>query len=431
MANKDGSGENVTTHAIRFQDKNYRLTREWVGKQVDAEAYNNDDWRWPTLKFLSFHEGKLILLNTCENQSYKLSLQIQEGHLMVSCSCGNAGSTICEHAYAGIYTIIWHLGERYFEKLKPGGSMALAFTHGNHFDKKESTAGIDVFPRPELKSVFQLAQKMEQINLPAILKLPASSAQAEATHSEEALGYLLIISSRNKLLPALLPCLGKLNKNKTGIKTFNHFLSGVQKQYSDIVTNSQKELNTACFHLWKMVEKLPGHLINEQAPKQLKDSQGAVLDAWKKLFPLLQKQSFVYSYYLYGVRELKNRPARGRIKKITISESLPSIRFVLVDKGAFYQFQMHVLVNGKELSGYDAGITLFIQHQQILYLLPSLRDAAIAEWIHRSGGWISIFKEHLSRFEETILTPLKESYTIDLLPLKRKRKASPVLFFYV
>ncbi len=422
MANENGFGENATTHAIRFQDRNYRLTREWVGKQVNAEVYRNDDWRWPTLKFLSFHEGKLILLNTCENRSYKLSLQIQEGHLMVSCSCGNTGSTICEHAYAGIYTIIWHLGEHYFQKLQPDGAMTLAFTHGNHFDKKESTAGIEVSPRPELKSVFQLAPKLEQINLPAILKLPAPPSQAEATHSEEALGYLLIVSSRNKLLPALLPCLGKLNKNKTDIKTFNHFLSGVQKQYSGLITDSQRELNAACFHLWKMVEKLPGHLIKEQASKQWEDSQGAVLDAWKKLFPLLQKQSFVYSYYLYGVRELKNRPARGRIKNITLSESLPSIRFVLADKGAFYQLQMQVWVNGKELSGYDAGTTLFIQHQQILYLLPSLKDAAIAEWIHRSGGWITVFKEHFSQFDQEVLKPLRENYKIEIVVPKRRIK---------
>lgn len=422
MANKGGSGENATIYTIRFQDKNYRLTREWVGKQVSDEAYSNDDWRRPTLKFLSFHEGKLILLNTCENRSYKLALQIRDDHLLVSCSCGNTSSTICEHAYSGIYAIIWHLGEQYFEKLQPDGPMVLAFTHGKHFDKKESTAGIDVFPRPELKSVFQLAPKLEQINLPAILKLPAPPARTEALHFEEALGYLLIISFRNKLLPALLPCIGKLNKNKTDIKTFNNFLSGVQKQYSDIVTDNQKDLNTACFHLWKMVEKLPGYLIKEQASKQLQDRQSAVLDAWKLVFPLLQKQPFVYSYYLYGVRELKGRPARGRIKKIALSDSSPSIRFVLADKGAFYQFQMQVWVNGKELSGYDSGITLFIQHKQILYLLPSLRDAAIAEWIHRSGGWITVFKEHFSKFEETILTPLRESYTIDFLLFKRKRK---------
>lgn len=418
------SSENATTHTILFQDKNYRLTREWVGKQVDAEAYNNDDWRWPTMKFQSYHEGKLSLLNTCENRSYKLVLQIQDDHLLVGCSCGNSGPTICEHAYAGIYTVIWHLGEYYFEKLQPDGAMALAFAHGNHFDKEESTAGIDVSPRPELKSVFRLAPKMKQINLAAILKLPAPPAQAEIIQSEEALGYLMIISSRSKLLPALLPCFGRLNKDKTDIKIFSNFLSGVQKQYSHLLTDNQKELNTVCYHLWKIVEKSSGQLLPEQPPKNWEDKLDAVFNAWKKLFPLLQKQAFVYSYYLYGVRELKNRPAKKRIKRITLSELLPSLRFTLTDKGAFYQFQMQVWVNGKELSKYDAGVTLFILQQQTLYMLPSLRDAAISEWLHRSGGWITVFKEHFTQFEENVLTPLRESYTIDLLPLKRERKGS-------
>jgi hypothetical protein len=101
---------------------------------------------------------------------------------------------------------------------------------------------------------------------------------------------------------------------------------------------------------------------------------------------------------------------------------LPSLRFTLTDKGAFYQFQMQVWVNGKELSEYDAGVTLFILQQQTLYMLPSLRDAAISEWLHVSGGWITVFKEHFTQFDENVLTPLRESYTIDLLPLKRERK---------
>ncbi|MCW3090488.1 MAG: hypothetical protein JWP81_1557 [Ferruginibacter sp.] len=422
MAIKNNPTGDISPHIIRFQDNNYQLTREWLDKEVDAKVRNNDDWRWPTLKFISYQEGHVTLLNTCGNRSHTLMLQVKDGHLLVNCSCSNTGITICEHAYAGLYTIIWHLGERYFEKLQPNGTIALAFAYKNYFDKEETTAGLNVSVRPELKSVFRLAQKLETIDLPAILKLPALPAQEEVSHPAEALGYLVIISYRSKLLPALLPCVGKLNKIGTDIKIFNQFLSGVQKQYSNLVTDSQQELNTACYHLWKMVEKIPGHIIQKEPIQKMEDKLSAIFGAWKKILPLLQKQQFIYSYYLYGLRELKDRPAKKRIQKITLSELLPALRFMLADKGAFYQLQLQVWLNGKLLTGYDAGIAFFIRHQETFYMLSSLRDAAIAEWIHRSGGWITIFKEHFSQFEQEVLMPLRESYTIETSLSKTMRK---------
>ena len=409
-------------HIIRFGDNNYLLTSSGLAKQVDAGVLNNDDWRWPTLKFLSFEQDKLTLINTCEARSFNLTLQVQDHQLLVYCSCGHAGATICEHAYAGLYALIWHLGERYFEKLQPGGSMPLAFAHKNYFDKEETTAGLDVAARPELKAVYRLAPVVKQLDLPAMLKLPAESVQQKVTVSEEALSYLIIVSFRNKLLPALLPCMGKLNKNGSGIKTWNHFLSGLQKQYNHLLTPSQQELNTACFHLWKKVEKTPGHIIHDENIKTAAGNLAAIFDAWQKSWPLLRQQPFIYTYYTYGIRDLKNKPAKKRIQKITLSDAIPAIRFVLMDKGAFYQFQMQVSVNSKWLTGYDAGITFFIRHQQTLYRLASLRDAALAEWLHRSGGWITVFKEHFNQFEQEILNPLRQSYQVISLSSNRKSK---------
>jgi len=421
MANTDTPSGNTTPKIIRFQDENYRLSTEWLGKQAGTKVLGKGNWHSPTLKFISYQQGSLTLLNTCKNQSYKLALQVQENQLLVNCECGHTGSAICEHAYGCLWTIIWRLGERYFEKLKPDGAIALAFAHKNYFDKKETTAGLDVSLRPELKSVFQLAPKVDPIDLPAILKLPSAPAQEETIISEEALGYLLIISFRNKLLPALLPCMGKLNKNRTDIKIFNQFLSGVQKQYSHLLTDTQKELNTACYHLWKVVEKTPGNIIQAKPIKKLDDILAVIFDSWRKILPLLQRQPFVYSYYLYGVGQLKKRPAKSQIGKIVVSELSPSLRFVLADKGAVYQLQMLITGNGKLISGFETGITLFILHQQTIYMLASLRDAAIAEWIHRSGGWITVFKEHFSGFERKILIPLKESYPVEFVSSKKRK----------
>lgn len=420
--NHSADGRNAPI-AIRFQDKNYQLSTEWLRKQVDAATAKKFKWHSPTLKFLSFHQGKLKLLNTCNKLSYQLILEVQEDRLLVACNCGHGGSTICEHADGALFTILWRLGEHYFEKLQSGGAMALAFAYKSYFDKKESVAGLDVSPRRELETVYQLAPKIESVNLSAILQLPAAPAQPDVPQHDEALAYLLITPSTNKLLPFLLPCLGNLNKDRTGIRSFSQFLRGLQKQYDNLLADSQKELNQVCYQLWKQIEKLPGHIRQESPAKKNTDALLSIFEAWQKIFPVLQKQQFVYSYYLYGVRELKKRPARNRIQRIVLSPDLPILKFQLSDKGAIYQLEMQVSVKGKLLSAYDPGTTLFIQHQQTFYLLGSLRDAAIAEWMHRSGGLITVFKEHFAQFEQDILTPLQTHYTVhSITPRKKKQR---------
>lgn len=369
-----------------------------------------------------FHQGKLTLLNTCNKLSYQLILEVQEDQLLVACNCGHGGSTICEHADGALFTILWRLGEHYFEKLQPDGAMALAFAYKSYFDKKESVAGMDVSPRPELETVYRLAPKMERVNLSAVLQLPAAPVQPDIPQHDEALAYLLITPSRNKLLPSLLPCLGNLSKDRTGIKSFSQFLRGLQKQYDNLLTGSQKEMNQVCYQLWKQVEKLPGHIIQEFPAKKNTDALLSVFEAWQKIFPVLQKQPFLYSYYLYGVRELKKRPAKNRIQRIVLSLDSPTLKFQLSDKGAIYQLEMQVSVNGKLLSGYDPGTTLFIQHQKTFYLLGSLRDAAVAEWMHRSGGLITVFKEHFAQFEQGILTPLQTHYTVHAITPRKRSK---------
>lgn len=421
MAHQNNSGKSGTVHKIPFQDNNYRLTKESLEKYTDALSRNKRDWRWPILKFLSFQQGQLTLLNTCKERSFKLKLQVKDNDLFISCNCDHNKPTLCEHAYGALCTLLWHLGECYFEKLQPGGTITLALAHKSYFDKKESTAGINVSPRPELKSVFRLAPEVEHIDLPAILQLPVPTNSVETLQSDSVLSYLVTIPFRNRLIPALLPCLGRLNKSRTEIKSWDHFLTGVQKQYEPVLTDSQKELNIACYHLWKIVETTPGSIIKGILKKEGDSRLTDIFNAWQKILPSLQKQPFVYTYLLYGIRELKNKPAKRKIEKVVISEQAPSVAFVLLDKGAFYQFHMQVRVNGKLLPHYDAAATFFVQHHQTLYMLSSLRDAALAEWLYRSGGWITVFKEHFALFEQEVLKLLRENYTIEVTASKRKQ----------
>jgi len=187
--------------------------------------------------------------------------------------------------------MILHLGETYFEKLKPGGIMEMAFLHKRHFDKKEIDVGLDVSARAEIQCIFKLKPNSELPPVAAILNLPGSATQENKNiiQPKEGHSYLFIISLRNRQLPALLPCAGKLNKAKTDIKTFYPFISGIQKEYNHLRNDGQTALNNTCHQLWQKIEKQNGYILHEDFIEST-DGLAILIDEWKKIISLLQKQ---------------------------------------------------------------------------------------------------------------------------------------------
>lgn len=409
--------------AIAFEDDTYCLSIDRLQKLPTATARKGERWQSPTLKFQSFKDGTLELLNRYNQVSYKLQLQVKEKQLLVSCNCGADHTMLCLHAHGGLFMILWKFGEHYFSRLQPDGIIPLAFKHKKYFDRKENEAGISASPRSELESVFKLNQRLSSVDLPALLQLPARAATGNGDASDEAAGYLLVRPFGNRFLPFLIPIAGKLNKNRTAIKTCYGFLSGVDPQYAHLLNPTQKELNAASYRLWKDAEKLPGSLLKQVGTAQSTGALAKVFEAWQQMLPTLSQQPFVYAYYLYRTEALKKtRPARGRMIAIKIASTSPQLQFRLADMGACYRLEMQVLVDGRPLTGYTADTPFFITDATHAYLLYSLRDAAIAQWMHCSGGMITVFKEHFTTFEAQILDPLTHHYPVKRVAGSRIKK---------
>ena len=403
---------------IRLHEGELTLTNEDLMEQAGAKILKHHNWYSPTLKFLSFKEGVLALQNSSEKRSYQLQLQVINTGLLVNCSCGeNHSGKLCGHAYKALDAIIWNLGASYFKKLAPGGLLEMAFLHRIYFDKKETKYGLDAEPRPELESVYGITSAIPS-SINTIMGLPGKVPKEASEDNADGLAYMVLVSLNNRIMPALLPCIGKLNKQGSEIKTFYPFISGIQKEWAHLLTPAQQEINRACHSLWKIVEKGPGVVIPENAEDFELGTIEKVFDAWQALFPVLQDQPLLYIYYLYRVEELKRKPDKKRTEKIKVSGLSPEIRFILVDKGAFFRLELQFWVNNKLLQDCDLGLAFFILHQHTLYLLSSIRDILMAHWMHKSGGW-TIFKEHYAAFEKEVLRPLEQHYLIER---KRPRK---------
>lgn len=398
-------------YTIFLENENYVLTDEVLKKSVDSRTMKTSGWFYPNLKFSSFKDGRLELINSSNKISYKLSILVEKDNLKVACSCVEKIEKLCVHAYRALDKLVFHDQTEYFQNYQPHGLAEIALANKKHFEFEFDSDGLGIKPKSELGSVYHLKEKAKDIDLVKLMMLPAFEIDKKIKSKDVSICYIMMVSRRNDFLPFLIPCLGKFNKAGTAIKGFNNFLSGIDKEYEPLLTDEQRTLNRICFDMWKNVEKLRDVSILQDLQNEQMHRFSILFELWQNAIPLLQKQ-YVFKHPFFHTRYLKRKPSKSWIEEIHIHQELAFIQFQLGEKGTFYQLEMEVVLNEKALKNYDLITTFFIQHEQNIYMLPSLRDAGISEWMKNSSKRITIFKQYFPQFENNFLKPLRKYYPV-------------------
>jgi hypothetical protein len=420
MAKKKQDVGNLQLHnaadfyIVPLENDHYTLTDEALKRCVDPRTVKAHGWFYPTLKFISFKEGKLELSNTSNKVSYKLYIGVEKDKLHVSCSCGTQVDKLCLHAYKALDKLLSYSSTSYFEKYRPNGLAEVALANKKYFQLEYVGNGLVIKPKEELGTVYNLKEKITSGELDAVMALPTKPSSLNDKPKDVSICYIMMVSRRNNFLPFLIPCLGRLNKAATAIKGFNKFLSGVEKENEALLTNEQRVLNRVCLDMWRHVEKLGDIAIYKNMSEDDKHRLSILFELWLKAIHLLQKQ-YVFKHPFFYTRYLKGKPSKSYIEDIRICQEIPSIQFQLIDKGAFYQLEMKVLLNGKVLKNFEPIAAFFIQQEENIYMLSSQRDAAMSEWIRKSGERITIFKQHFTEFENSFLKLLRKYYSVEIV----------------
>lgn len=390
-------------------ENDYTLTDEALEMCVDSRTLKQAGWFYPDLKLQSFKDGTAAILNKSDKTFFTLSIKVEPEKLLVSCSCNMPVEKLCLHAFKALSRLVVYDDLGNLKRFMPNGAAQTVFENRKYFETK---AGLqNMFkPKAALGSVYVVKEPLAGYSINDVLALPAELPVKIET-KETAMCYIIMISRRADFLPFLLPCLGKLNKAGNNIKSFGSYLSGIQKEYDALLTEEQRTLNSICLDMWKQIEKLPHRLIHEDMLYNETADLSNVFNLWQKAIPLLQQQH-TYTHPYFRKRQLKGKPSLSRMEKINIKKTLPAIQFKLTDKGAFHQLEMNLVVNGKTINNYKTMDTFFIGEGNNAYLLSSIRDAAIAEWMERSGKRITVFKEHFAQFKNSFLQPLEKYYLV-------------------
>ena len=223
-------------YIVHLENDHYTLTDEALKKCVDPRTLKAHGWFYPTLKFVSFKDSKLELLNTSNKVSYKLYIGVEKDKLHVACSCATQVDKLCLHAYKALDKLLSYSSTDYFKQYSPNGLAEVALANKRYFELEYVGNGLGIKPKEELGSVYNLKEKITADELEAVMTLPAKPSSLNDKPKEVAICYILMVSRRNNFLPFLIPCLGKLNKAGTAIKGFNKFLSGIEKENDTLLT---------------------------------------------------------------------------------------------------------------------------------------------------------------------------------------------------
>ncbi len=402
----------------------YYLTREALYKVIDNGLSKKRGRFMPQLKIVNFKKGKLRLSNSFDKEAYELVVDIEKDKLFVACSCGSQVATLCIHAFTALDRLAWYIGSDYFDQFRPGGLYEMSMLHQKHFRIKTNYDGSRIQPKETLRTVYALSDEINFNDAVRVLNLP--SKKSGQTHGgADTLCYMIVNIKRKDHPPFVVPCMGRLNKAATAINGFYQFLTGIQKEYDHLLTEEQNLLNKECLLLYKEAEQLPGRFFsNEQEAVDI-NRYAAYFAGWKKIWPLLQNQPYVFVCTIYWKRDLKGKPAKSLTRQVSVSPYHPRLCFRLTDKPEFFQLEINLKLADKTISRNTPFMLFFIQDEKNnLCLLASPVDAYIAEWFRKAGNRITVFKEHFKDFETNFLSHLQTHYEVIRINAAAKRKTS-------
>jgi hypothetical protein len=388
----------------------YILSEEKLAEYAPLK-YNNKQWRGSETKFVAFKGSTLIIEQTRDKEKVISAFTVSEKALGINCSCGTASEgRLCYHNYYFLRKTI-NKSTGYFSQYRKDNIVELAANHEKHFKFEWEFNSLNVRTKTLPGTLFLPSGYIGLTFNESVIPYPAERDPAFLNPPTTGLCYLICLLPHKNILPVVVPCLGILNKAGTGVKGFQKFLSGTGKESAHLLTPDQLHINQVCLRLLKLAESMPGSFIRLENHDLKKLNE--YLSLWQQLYPLLQQQPLVYRYRLWRLRNLKGKPELHQSVKIKLASTFPPISFVLEEKQDYYTFHASFPKPAPEKHFLDIWLfPFFFELNRELYFFPSIKDAALVEWLISHSGTITIFKEHFPKFEKEVLNHLKAYYNV-------------------
>lgn len=115
--NKDELRNTQSPYLLRLNRYGLLYTED-VKAHIDPETRIYKTWHLTTLRLLSVNNGIFEFLNSNGNISYRLTIQMANEKLLITCNCDRRVVLLCHHAYTALRQLIAENGEDVFLVLK-------------------------------------------------------------------------------------------------------------------------------------------------------------------------------------------------------------------------------------------------------------------------------------------------------------------------
>jgi hypothetical protein len=411
-------------YTIPFEQPGQRFTRELLAKHYPVPTGRRAHMGIHT-EYKAFKNGIVsVEVKAPDNSENMLFLHVGLTELDVACTCGMPDGKLCYHAYMGLHSLAW---SRYLEldRFYWPGLTADDNVKDKFLTTEVTKNWIAVKPKDKYGNIFKAAIGFWGDNHPSI-ENPAK-IENTVTGGQEFIAYCLAynVGNRSNLhLPVLIPCLGLTSKNNQQIVSFKQFGRADKPIPNITYTANQELLNDIGFRQYGIAKVYDG-LAEKEKKNELPKLKEDLLSLWEQAISLLLKEKYVYGYYTYWLRYLKDKPRKADIRDCKFSLERPVLSFVLKFHQDHFSLTALASVNGNTLKfNHKPHLFVFDETTELWYLMPTVQDDDLLMWMLSYNNRLTILKEHFTEFQNMFLEKLSLCYTV-LFTDPTSKKAVP------
>jgi hypothetical protein len=393
-------------------NQNMIFTKEILKKYYEPLPRSTKGYYGRYAEYLDFQYGMVKIAVTMPGEKISnLYIHVNLEEMHVACDCKMPGGKLCRHGYFGLNSIMWQsdsidLKEFYWPHIN-----VTNIKKNKYLNIKLSQHNLSINPNQEFGDIYKGGIGFK--NNSSLKFTEPLSVLINHSNPEEVIGYAVMYSGRGNLnshLPYFMPFTGVTNKGNKEIGVYKQFIKK-QTKIDYPFTDEQLSLNDISFEMFSLVRGVSKLRGNERELEQ-KRITPIIINLWKQAIEKLKKQQNLKAIFSYGFVD-RDRPRKSDVINCKLINQV-YIDFILKDKGEYFSLEPKLIAenNDIKLPIYKSVFALHDFKSDDLYLLSSVQDEKILNWLSGVDYKLTIFKQDFQDFHERFLSNLTKSYRL-------------------
>ncbi|NCD67883.1 hypothetical protein [Mucilaginibacter agri] len=370
---------------------------------------------------LSYHDDLFtVTVQLPVDERRKLFIHVGRNALEVACECGMPGEHLCAHAYYSIMDLMHYKNTSLKDYYWAGLQSEIKGKH-RFLDVQINSGNIKIKPKQVFGNLYKSGLGFEGADK---LNLKTYPIKPKTDSNRNVLGFALLYFSGGSIakLPILIPFTATTNKSGTDIAYYDYYLrSDRPYTYNGEMTTEQLMLCEFCYEMFRLTKKTGKQPYSNNPSEEWVKALPNLFKLWQRALPLLSQERFLKSCINYGT--WNDKPRKFDMKDCRIYAKSFSIGFILKDRCDYFTLEKMIKVSETDSSEdlWKMPLFVFNWREGNYYLVDSLRDEEVLNWVYRFSNKMTIMRADLNDLHNRFIAELSSNYEVLYLPYKGKK----------